>query len=308
MTVTVIDVFAHVLPPKFYQEMLQLEPRLPQMYPFITQPLLSDLVKRQQYFDGQINQVISNVNLNPEDYTTPDKALALCRQGNDELAELVLANQPMFLKAVAMLPLNNISGALELLTTQIAPRKEFCGIQLFTRALGKSIADESFYPVFAKAHELGIPIWLHPIFDERKPDNNIVFSWEYELTQAMYDLVKSELFTKLPQIKIIVHHAGGMVPYFAERIAHILPPKQTSDFKRFYVDTAILGNPKALELAVAYYGADHVLFGTDAPLGIAPAGAGQALLAALDETDLSLEVCEKILHENFEKMIVGDQT
>ncbi len=160
--------------------------------------------------------------------------------------------------------------------------------------------------MFEKAAALAIPIWLHPVFDERKPDNNIVFSWEYELTQAMLQLVQSGILIKYPQLKIIVHHAGGMVPYFAERIEHILPAEQAKDFKKFYVDTALLGNHKALELAVAYYGSDHVLFGTDAPLGIAPVGPTNEITAALQQANLTSKEREQIMYLNFEKLMAGD--
>lgn len=300
-----IDVFAHVLPPKFYQQLLQLAPELPQKYPFIKMPALSDLTIRQAHFDGRVKQVISNVNLNPEDYTDPTLAAKLCQSGNEELIELVKRYPAMFVGAVAMVPLNNLEATAEILE-QVKKEPKLLGIQLFTRALGKSIADPAFYPVFEKVAALAIPIWLHPVFDERKPDNNIVFSWEYELTQAMLQLVQSDIFTKYPQLKIIVHHAGGMVPYFAERIEHILSAEQTKAFKKFYVDTALLGNHKALELAVAYYGSDHVLFGTDAPLGIAPVGPTKEITAALQQANLTSKEREQIMYLNFEKLMAGD--
>ena len=305
MSKPAIDVFAHVLPPKFYQQLLQLAPELPQKYPFIKMPALSDLTIRQAHFEGRVKQVISNVNLNPEDYAEPTVAAKLCQSGNAELVEIVERYPEMFVGAVAMVPLNDLEATAAILD-QVKKESKFLGIQLFTRALGKSIADPTFAPVFEKAATLEIPIWLHPVFDERKPDNNIVFSWEYELTQAMLQLVQSGIFTRYPQLKIIVHHAGGMVPYFAERIAHILPTEQAKDFKKFYVDTALLGNHKALELAVAYYGSEHVLLGTDAPLGIAPVGPTKEITAALQQADLTSKEREQIMYLNFEKLMAGD--
>lgn len=64
-------------------------------------------------------------------------------------------------------------------------------------------------------------------------------------------------FEECPNIKIIVHHAGAMIPFFAGRIDNIVKDKK-DDFKKFYVDTAILGNSKALELAIDYFGIDRV--------------------------------------------------
>ena len=73
--------------------------------------------------------------------------------------------------------------------------------------------------------------------------------------------------------------------------------------RKFYVDTAILGNIKALELAVDYYGANHVLFGTDAPLGIPPAGATREILAAIDGMEVSETDKDAILFANYQQLI-----
>jgi len=97
-----------------------------------------------------------------------------------------------------------------------------------------------------------------------------------------------------------------MVPFFSERIRYILPEDQEKDFHKFYVDTAILGNPKALELTIEYFGVDRVLFGTDLPLGIQPAGATQVILQAIEDLPLSSANKEQILAANAQKIIFKD--
>lgn len=84
-----------------------------------------------------------------------------------------------------MLTLNKIEGSLKVLDDFILKHFEIIEIKLFSRHLGFSIADQGFRPIFEKCAELYIPILLHPVFDNHKPDNNIVFSWEYEQSQAM---------------------------------------------------------------------------------------------------------------------------
>lgn len=297
-----IDVFAHVLLPEFYQKMLAIEPKLPELFPFIQHPLLTDLDKRRAAWDGKTQQVISYVNVNPEDYVSSEIAPVLCRDANRELAEVVAANSDMYAAGVAMVPMNNLEESVAILE-EVAQSDQLVGVQLFTRALGKSIAAPAFKPVFEACARLDLPIWLHPIFDSRKPDNNIVFSWEYELTQSMLQIVQAGLYQDFPDLKIIVHHAGAMVPFFAERIRYILPEEQVADFHKFYVDTAILGNPKALDLTVDYFGAERVLFGTDAPLGIAPAGATQVIMEAIESLLLTDHEKQLIFTENFQKLI-----
>lgn len=137
-----------------------------------------------------------------------------------------------------MLAMNNIPASLKILEN-IEKNPYLVGAQIFTRHLEKSIADPEFEPILLKAAELNLPLWLHPVFDNRKPDNNLVFSWEYKLSQAMLQLVQSDIFKKAPDLKILVHHAGAMVPFFSGRIDHILNQEHAEMFKNFYVDTAI---------------------------------------------------------------------
>ena len=296
-----IDSFAHILPKKYYQAVLKCDPTLPTKYPFINIPTLTSLDERIKYWpSGHVKQVISFANINAEDFAEPELAAKLTHEGNIELANIVETHLKYFESGVGMLALNNIEQSKHELEW-IAKNKYLVGAQVFTRHLGKSIADPTFEPIFEMAAKLNLPLWLHPVFDPRKPDNNLVFSWEYELSQAMLQLVQSNLFKKFPKIKIIVHHAGAMVPFFAGRIKYILPAELTQDFKKFYVDTAILGNPPALKLALDYFGIDHVLFGTDAPFGVKPAGATEIIIKALKK--LNLNESEKIYFKNYQVLV-----
>ncbi|KXT75528.1 amidohydrolase family protein [Streptococcus sp. DD12] len=300
-----IDVFAHVFLPEYQKRMTKLAPQLFERMPFLQNPVLADMTLRRKHQPEGVLQVISHVNVNPEDYLPGRSAVLMAKKANQELVQTVKNHPDLFAGGVAMLALNDVEGSLTILD-QVAQTPELLGIQLFSRHLGQSWVAESFRPIFAKAAELDLPIWLHPVFDERKPDNNIVFSWEYEQTQAMLELVQAGLFKEFPQLKIIVHHAGAMVPYFAGRIDHILPEEQAQDFRKFYVDTAILGNPKALDLAVDFFGVERVLFGTDAPLGVAPAGATELILEAIEALPLQVTEKEAILSGNVTDLLGGN--
>lgn len=300
-----IDVFAHVLLPNYYSKMLEKSSDIPSIYSFVNIPSIKDMEIRRKYWNKETKQIISYANINAEDYCSPEEAYELCIKANQELIECVKNNSDMFEFGVGMIPLNNISGSLEILD-KIATSDELIGVQLFTRHLGKSIASEEYRPIFKKCEELGLLILLHPVFDERKPDNNIVFSWEYELSQGMLELVKSNIFRDYPNIKIIVHHAGAMIPFFKGRIDNIIP-EYKDDFKKFYVDTALLGNSKALELAIDYFGMDRVLYGTDAPFGIMPSGATKEIESAIDELPISDEDKEKIYYKNIKKLIKKEE-
>ena len=297
-----IDVFAHVLLSNYYSKMLNINSEIPKKFPFVNNKCLQDINERRNNWNGETKQIISYANVNPEDYCDSSKSAILCREANEELVQCIKDNQDMFPYGVGMIPLNNIEEALKIMN-EIKENEYLVGIQLFTRHLGKSIADNEFRKIFEKASELDMPIWIHPVFDERKPDNNIVFSWEYELSQAMMQIVQANIFKDFPNIKIIIHHAGAMIPFFAGRVDNILPKEQAEEFKKFYVDTAILGNTKALELALSYFGEDKVLYGTDAPLGIMPAGATKEIEDAINELPVDKDVKEKIYNKNIMNLI-----
>lgn len=298
-----IDVFAHVLLPKFYKKMLKINSNIPKDIPFINNEVLTDMQKRRENRLEEVKQIITYVNVNPEDYTDEITSYELCKEANTELIEIIRENPDMFYGGVAMIPMNNISKAIDIIENQVLKNQELLGIQLFTRALGKSIADEEYEKIFEIANKYHLIIWLHPVFDERKPDNNIVFSWEYELSMAMMQIVERGIFKKYPDLKIIVHHAGAMIPFFAGRVKYILGPEKEKDFKKFYVDTALLGNSQALDLAANYFGISHLLFGTDAPLGIMPAGATKEIIEAINQMNVSEEDKEAIFKNNLFRLL-----
>lgn len=301
--ITKIDAYAHILPAKYYQKMLSVEPNIPNMFPFIKIKTLVDLDERlTKWPDQNTKQVISLANISPEDFTDSKTSAELCQSANEELSNLVDQHPGKFAGAVAILPMNNIEAACKVISS-IKDDENLVGAQIFTRHLGKSIANKEFRPVLVQAAKLHVPLWIHPIFDARKPDNNLVFSWEYELSQAMLQLVQSDLFQDYPNLKIIIHHAGAMVPFFSGRIDHILDEKHAQDFKKFYVDTAILGNTPALKLAIDYYGIDHVLFGTDAPFAVMPSGADQIITQAINDLTISDKDKQKIFHDNYYSLI-----
>lgn len=298
-----IDAFAHILTPNFYQTMLDIDATIPQKYPFIKIETLVSLDERlEQWPDKNTKQVVSFANINPEDFVNGEKANKIAVNANQELAGIVANYPDKFEAGVGMLAMNNIPASLKILDS-IKKSPYLVGAQIFTRHLGKSIACPEFEPVLIKAAELNLPLWLHPVFDKRKPDNNLVFSWEYELSQAMLQLVQSDIFKKAPNLKILVHHAGAMVPFFSGRIEHILDQEHAEMFKNFYVDTAILGNTPALQLALDYFGINHVLFGTDAPFAVMPSGADKIVTNAIENLDISDLYDKKIFETNYQHMI-----
>ena len=111
------------------------------------------------------------------------------------------------------------------------------------------------------------------------------FGWPYETSAAMQRLVFSRLFDRLPAIQIVAHHLGAMIPYFEGRVGYGLDQfgARTADedydgaaarrcrsgrydyFKMFWADTAVFGSRAATECGLKFFGADQVVFASDAP-------------------------------------------
>jgi aminocarboxymuconate-semialdehyde decarboxylase len=134
----------------------------------------------------------------------------------------------------------------------------------------------------------------------------------------MARLVFSGVFDRHPGLKIVTHHlGGGMIPFFDGRIGAGMQVlgSRTSDedysnvlkslqrphldyFRDFYADTALFGAGNGLTCGLDFFGADHVVFSTDAPLG--PIG---KTIAAIDALDLERNAREKIMAGNAAKLM-----
>jgi aminocarboxymuconate-semialdehyde decarboxylase len=92
----------------------------------------------------------------------------------------------------------------------------------------------------------------------------------------MARLVYAGVLERFPQLSFITHHLGAFVPMMAARIAGVtatlqrssgwrLPEPVLAYFRRFYGDTAVNGFPPALAAGREFFGAEHILFGSDYP-------------------------------------------
>jgi aminocarboxymuconate-semialdehyde decarboxylase len=290
-----IDVFTHVQPEKYkaalyrFSNKFEADKKVQDNRPTLTdQKMRLDIIDK---YDGYV-QVLSGTLPPLEEVMSPDEAPELARLCNDELAELTAKYPNKYIAAIANVPLNNIDAALNE-TERAVKELGFKGIQVYPSALGKPLSLEEFMPLYEMMADFDLPIWIHPMRRISTPDFAVedqsyhqlfsIFGWPYDTTAIMTRLVFAGIFEKYPHIKIITHHCGAMVPFFAERIkvhydnglerlgAERFPglTKHPIDyFRMFYADTALNGNTSALMCAYDFFGEDHMLFGTDMPYDI----------------------------------------
>jgi aminocarboxymuconate-semialdehyde decarboxylase len=163
------------------------------------------------------------------------------------------------------------------------------GVQIFSIVNARHSTREYRRSDRMAAHRL--PIWMHPpgcrrfltTGESRSTDIWWAFGWPYETTAAMARLVFDGLFDRHPELQIITHHMGAMVPHFEGRAGYGLDQlgTRTDDpddlaaagrlrrrpvdyFRMFYGDTALFGASHAMGAGWPS-SRDHVLFSTDMP-------------------------------------------
>lgn len=299
MAMMKIDIFSHICPKKYIDSVTKILPSDSYWQTMMGAiPTLHDMDRRFRILDKYgVTQVLVMASPAIEDIADSKKSPDVAKMANDEMAELVYKYPERFPAAVAALPMNNMDAALKEVDRAINDL-HFRGVQIYTPINDKPIDSEEFLPLYEKmSQEYNLPILIHPSRQIDYPDYKTeteskyhiwhAFGWPYETTAAMTRLVFSGVLQKWPNLKIITHHCGAMVPYFAQRIVagydgsemrrggkhkKGLTKAPVEYFKMFYNDTALYGHTPALMCGYEFFGADHILFGTDMPLGDAQIG------------------------------------
>ena len=330
-----IDIFPHILPRTFHSQMCALSERAGFMIQRTADiPAMIDLEERFRIMDrfpgyqqvltlpGPPLEVLGNEKTSPE----------LARRANDGMAELVEKHPDRFVAFAASLPMNNIEAALAEID-RVVPQLGGRGVQIYSNVNGKPLDAPEFRPIFERMAAHDLPVWLHPTRAVNFPDYPVekksryeiwwLFGWPYETSAAMARLVFSGLFDSLPNLKIITHHMGAMAPYFAGRLGsgldllgvrtseedsalvkHTLQRRPIDYFRMFYADTPLFGATAAMECGLAFFGVDHVLFGTDMPFD--PEGGPGFIrdtIGGLEAMNLSSADRAKIYEENARKLL-----
>src|SRR4030042_1056462 len=263
-----IDAYAHIIPPKYREAFYKVAPKIHDQQILFSPPLY-DLDKRFRIMDKYepIRQGLALGRGPGEHVAGPVKAADLAKRANDEMAELIVKYPDRFVAALATLAMNNMDAALKEADRCIKELK-FKGVYLHTPVDEKPLDAPEFLPLYKKMAEYDLPIVIHPMrkvdhpdfLTEKKSKYNMfsLFGWPYDTTSAMARLVFSGIMEKYPNLKIVTHHMGGMVPFYAERIRQFTQVMRIGEekpflkkdaidyFRMFYADTAIYGNPTAM--------------------------------------------------------------
>jgi predicted TIM-barrel fold metal-dependent hydrolase len=332
-----IDIFNHLYPRRFFDQFIADGAAGKDMGKRVSNiATIVDLDARFRAMDefGDFRQVLTLPSPPLEVLAGPERAAVMARAANDQLAELVHKHRDRFPAFVASLAMNHpdeMMKELDRAVDQLGAR----GVQIFTNVAGRPLDAPELQPLFAEAARRDLPIWMHPARGADFPDYRgedrsqyeiwWTFGWPYETSVAMSRLVFSGVFDRHPDLKIITHHMGGMIPYFEGRVGHGWDQlgTRTSDvdyvalrrsmkrrpidyFRNFYADTALFGARAATRCGLEFFGVDHVVFASDMPFEPAPGMYARETIEVIESLELTAAQKDQIYRGNAQRLLKLD--
>lgn len=274
-------------------------------------PLAYDLNRVIEELDmHKIDTQVLSINIPGAEILDLEQSIAIARDCNDEYADICAKYPDRFL-AFATLPLRNTEASLkELERAKKLPGMK--GMMFFSNVMGMHLGEERFWPVYEMAEQMDWPIYIHPTRPLIAPyvqgfNLETAVGYLFDTALAALRIIMHGVFEKYPNLKMIVPHAGSVLPYLYARIDYQtgltpefrknISQEPSAYIKKFYVDTVIMHQP-ALKMACDLVGEEHVLFATDLPF--VPVEASLALVRNLG---ISEEGQHNILAANAERLL-----
>lgn len=330
-----IDLFNHYLPPEFYDKILALGGSAHMLTRARKMRAMCDLnyrLERMAEFEGY-QQVPCIVSPNVEQLVPAGYTAELARFANECFYNLCQKHPAQFPSFVAVLPLDDMEKAAreaEYAVTQLGA----AGVQIFTNQAGRPVDSAAFYTLFDVLDRLRSVLWIHPARTAQQPyyageaeekyELWWTILWPVETTMAASRLVYSGLFQRCPGLRVVLHHAGGMLPMQGGRLDNGLrlygsrtaPDKQYladspvrgldqgREFRKFYADTATFGSRAAIQCGTEFFGVEHMVFASDMPFDPEDGfGYVRRTLRDIDQLPLTEDEKDAIRYKNAERLL-----
>ena len=327
-----IDAYTHFIPEKFFNKIVEsghadIGKRVREI------PCIHDLEIRRRIVGGFADyaQILSYPMPPLEALAKGAQIEEYAKLVNDGFAEICAQYPDQFPGWVAQAPMAAPDAGVR--ECERALKNGALGIQINTNIAGMPLDHPDFDPFFAAMNRLNKPIWMHPAraanfpdyLTEKKSKYEIwwTLGWSYETAAAMSRLVFSGILDKYPNVRIITHHFGGIVPMLEGRIGpgwdqlgartsdedlslvlKRLKKRPLDYFKHdFYADTAVFGGVPATHAGLAFYDLDKIVFASDCPFDPEKGTMyTRETLRILDGLDMPKADKEKIFHGNLETL------
>ncbi len=280
MTVPRIDTHCHIVP-SFYADASRDIGAIPARggYPDWSPEQALDLMDANE-IDLAVTTLVPGVQFFP-----PAQARELARRINEFAAEMC-ARWPTRFAACALVPMHNAEQAIEEIEYALDELK-FVGVGFLTNYDNRYLGDAEFDPVLQVLDQRRAVAVIHPYFAGRHMPGNedkiiplpypaFMLEYPFDTIRMATHLMFSGAIERFPNIRFILPHAGGALPYFAWRLyisQDVDPtfPQWTYDeiragLRHFWYDTAMSAGPEMLACLISMVGLERVIFGSDWPM------------------------------------------
>lgn len=258
-------------------------------------PAMTDVAKRLEDMD-RVGIDVEVVSLSTPNvfFAEPRAQPGVARMVNDAYADLI-SRYPQRFKGFASIPMDAPDAALSELHRAINELK-LNGVILLSNIGGKALTSPEYRPFFEEANRINLCIFLHPMIPvNSEPFREYVLGpivgFPFDTTLAVARMCYDGMFEDFPNIRWIIGHLGGAVPYLMERMDNgfrdFAECRQKIDelpsvyLKQLYYDTVSF-SPYTLKMVFDMVGADHMVMGSDYP----------HLLGSIDRAVSSIESLE----------------
>ncbi|MHB8566362.1 MAG: amidohydrolase family protein [Nitrososphaerales archaeon] len=335
---TIIDAYTHFYPKLYLSRIQSLPSERARMAAShwssvaVRSPHYVDVSSRigeldKYHIDYEITAISQDVDPNRIGPLGKENELELCRFLNDQMYQVMHESKGRIF-SLGTVPFSSIDDGEGIEEMRRAVGLGLKGFMVISNINGIPI--DKYERFWAEAEKLDVAVYIHPIdpisTDSRPYEDDYdlmhVFGWPFETTLILSRLIFSGTLQRYPRLKILAHHLGGMIPFFAGRINEsysktmgLVKPEQKvagleedaraiEPYKKFYYDTAIGGSTSAIRCGCDVFGIDKIVFGTDYPFG---PEAGRLRLdtypSKVRALGLSPEENEKIFESNARRLL-----
>ena len=304
-----IDSHAHFFPKKYLKSLDELGIHFGQTLDerfTSAQPRIKDMDSAGVHMQA-ISIAVPGVNM-----STPENAVHLAKIVNNELSKISADNERFM--GLASLPFLDPDAAVEELDRAINDLG-LRGVELFTNMGGKPLDFNDFWIVYEKIEDYDVPVFIHPNAPSHRTiydDYGLlaVLGFPFETTHAITRIVLSGLLEKIPNLKLVLSHLGGTLPYLVGRIDDAyrmfgksqakIPIPPSEYLKKIYLDGASFYSP-AWKCALDFWGPDKILMGSDYPYGWVDDY--RNCINMVEQLEISEQDKDLILWKNAEKLL-----
>ena len=245
-----------------------------------------------------------------------DATRTICRECNDYAAAM-RNDFPGRFGMFASLPLPDVDASMREIAYGL-DELHADGIGLLTNYDGRYPGDAAFAPVFDELNRRGAVVYFHPTDAPCCHGHGLdlpaaTLDFPFDTTKAVTSLLFSGTLARCRNIRFIFSHAGGTIPFLAERIARLevrpefraaVPDGVMFELKRLFYDTALSANALAFSALLTLVTPDQVLFGSDYPF--APETTMAATVKGLSSLGLPADILRAIERDNARRLFKDD--